>query len=54
MHKVRAQRAALKELRKTNPAAVEAVGYSNVYNKIKGGFFKGKKYVTEYVEGGRK
>lgn len=53
MHKVRSQRAVLKELKKTNPKAVEEVGYSNIYNKIKGGFFKGKKYVKDYVEGGR-
>ncbi len=52
--KVRAQRAMLNELKKENPEAVKAVGYSNVYKKIKGGFFKGKKYLKEYVEGGKK
>lgn len=53
MHKVRSQRAMLKEVKKTNPKAVEEVGYGNIYNKIKGGFFKGKNYVKEYIEGGR-
>lgn len=52
--KVRSQRMMLKELRKTNPQAVEAVGYGDVYRKIKGGFFKGKNYVKEYVEGVKK
>lgn len=52
--KVRSQRTMLKELRKTNPEAVEKAGYGNVYRKIKGGFFKGKNYVKEYVEGVKK
>ncbi len=54
MSKVRAQRRTIKEMKKENPEKVKAVGYSNVYRKIKGGFFKGKKYLIEYVEGGKK
>lgn len=54
MNKVRAQRRTLKELKKENPKAVEKIGYSNLYKKIKGGFFKGKKYLKDYVEGEKK
>ncbi len=54
MTRVRSQRRTLKELQKENPEAVKAIGYSNVYKKIKGGFFRGKKYLKEYVEGGKK
>ncbi|MDD4250730.1 MAG: 50S ribosomal protein L19e [Candidatus ainarchaeum sp.] len=53
MNKVRAQRRTLLELKKDNPKAVEEKGYSNLYKKIKGGFFKGKKYLKDYVEGGK-
>ncbi len=52
--KVRSQRVMLNELRKTNPEAVKEAGYGNVYRKIKGGFFKGKNYVREYIEGVKK
>jgi len=52
--RVRAQRRMLKELRKEDPEAVKAVGYGDVYKKIKGNYFKGKKYVKEYVQGGKK
>ena len=52
INKVRSQRAMLKELRKTNPAAVEAKGYGKTYRRIKGNYFKGKNYVKEYIEGG--
>ncbi len=54
MGKVRAQRRTLQELRKENPKQVEEKGYSNLYRKIKGGFFKGKKYLKDYVEGEKK
>ncbi len=54
IHKVRAQRAMLQELKKTNPAAVEEKGYGNIYKRIKGNFFKGKNYLKEYVEGVKK
>lgn len=49
--KVRAQRRTLKELKKSNPSAVKEKGYSKLYKKIKGNYFKGKKYLKEYVEG---
>jgi len=52
--RVRAQRTMLKELKKTNPKAVEELGYSNLYGKIKGNYFKGKNYLKEYVEGTKK
>ena len=48
--RVRSQRQMLKELKETNPKAVEAAGYSKVYRMIKGNYFKGKKYVKAYVE----
>jgi len=51
--KVRAQRRTLKELRVENPEAVKEKGYSDVYRKIKGNYFKGKKYLKEYIEGGK-
>ncbi len=51
--KVRAQRKTLKELKESNPSAVKEKGYSNIYKKIKGNYFKGKKYLKEYVEGGK-
>ena len=50
MKNVRAQRKKLKELREEFPKDVEKVGYSNVYRKIKGGFFRGKKYVESFVK----
>ena len=53
INKVRAQRRTLKELRVENPDAVKEKGYSNVYRKIKGNYFKGKKYLREYIEGGK-
>jgi large subunit ribosomal protein L19e len=54
MKKVRAQRRTLKELKEKNPEAVKKIGYSNLYKKIKGGFFRGKKYLQEYIEGEQK
>ncbi len=50
---VRAQRRKLRELRAESPEDVEKAGYSNVYRKIKGGFFRGKKYVESYVKGNK-
>jgi large subunit ribosomal protein L19e len=52
--KVRAQRRTLKELQKEKPAEVKIFGYSKLYKQIKGGLFKGKKYLIEHVEGGKK
>jgi len=54
MNKVRAQRRTLRELKESNPEAVKEKNYSDVYKKIKGNFFKGKKYLTEYIEGGKR
>ena len=48
--KVRSQRKMLKELRESDPKAVEKAGYSKVYRMIKGNYFKGKNYVKAYVE----
>ncbi|MFA5357935.1 MAG: 50S ribosomal protein L19e [archaeon] len=53
MKRVRAQRRMLRELRKSNPKAVEEKGYRDVYRKIKGNYFKGKNYVKDYIEGGK-
>lgn len=50
MGTVRAQRRTLKEMKNENPELFENLRYSNVYNKIKGGFFKGKNYVRNFVE----
>lgn len=54
MKRVRAQRRTLKELKESNPEEVKTLGYSDIYRKIKGGYFRGKKYLKEYVEGGKK
>jgi len=54
INKVRAQRRTLKELREEDPEAVAAKGYSKVYRRIKGNYFKGKKYLREYIQGGKK
>jgi large subunit ribosomal protein L19e len=52
--KVRAQRRTLKELKQTKPEEVKALGYSKLYRQVKGGLFKGKKYLIEHIEGGKK
>lgn len=49
--RVRAQRRTLKELKKTNPEQVKEKGYSNIYKKIKGNYFKGKNYLKKFIEG---
>ncbi|MFA6268669.1 MAG: 50S ribosomal protein L19e [archaeon] len=54
INKVRSLRRTLKEIRARSPSAVEEKVYSNVYKKIKGNFFKGKKNLIEYVEGAKK
>lgn len=51
MKNVRSQRKMLKQLRKEKPAAVEKIGYRRLYKRIKGGYFKGKKYLKAAVEG---
>ncbi|MBI5554193.1 MAG: 50S ribosomal protein L19e [Candidatus Diapherotrites archaeon] len=47
MKTVRAQRKFLRELKKQNKKFSEP--YRHIYNKIKGGFFKGKKYIEAMV-----
>ncbi|MFA5126192.1 MAG: 50S ribosomal protein L19e [archaeon] len=54
INKVRAQRRTLKELREKNPELVKEKGYSDIYKKIKGNYFKGKRGLIEYIEGAKK
>jgi len=51
MKNVRSQRKMLRQLKKENPKAVEKAGYRRLYKRIKGGYFKGKKYLKAAVEG---
>jgi large subunit ribosomal protein L19e len=53
MSRVRSQRKTLKELKASNTEAVDKIGYSNVYKKIKGGYFRGKRHLVEYIEGAK-
>ena len=46
---VRAQRAELKKLREEKPKEVEKANYGKVYRKIKGGYYKGRKYVKAAI-----
>lgn len=46
---VRAQREELKKIRKENPKEMEKANYSKIYRKIKGGYFKGRKYVRAAI-----
>jgi len=48
---VRAQRSTLRMLKKKDEKAVKKAGYSKIYKRIMGGFFKGKRYVEEAVKG---
>lgn len=50
---VRAQRRTLKELRESSPKKVEKIGYGKLYRMVKGGYFKGKKYVERKVKEGK-
>ena len=52
--RVRSQRKTLKELRNTNPEAVNNLGYGVLYKRIKGNYFRGKKHLVDYVEGAKK
>lgn len=54
MGRVRAQRRTLKELKNTNAEEVKTIGYSKLYKRIKGGFFRGKRHLTEFIEGAKK
>jgi len=46
---VRAQRDELKKLKAENPEAVAEANYKSVYRKIKGGYYKGRKYVRSAI-----
>ncbi|MEM0359805.1 MAG: 50S ribosomal protein L19e [Candidatus Diapherotrites archaeon] len=52
MKRVRSQRQALRELRKSDKKAVEKIGYRKVYSMIKGNYFKGKRYLVQFVKEG--
>jgi len=54
MKNVRSQRRTLKEMKKEKPKAVEKIGYRVLYKRIKGGYFKGKKYLKAAIEGKKK
>ena len=51
--RVRSQRRTLRELKVSNPAEVDTMNYSKVYKKIKGGYFRGKRHLVEYIEGAK-
>jgi len=51
MKNVRSQRKLLKQLKKEKPKDVEKIGYRSLYKKVKGGYFKGKKYLKAAIEG---
>ena len=51
MKNVRSQRKMLKQLKKEKPEAVAKIGYRTLYKRVKGGYFKGKKYLKAVVEG---
>lgn len=53
MNRVRSQRRTLRELKTSNPTEVEKLNYSKVYKRIKGGYFRGKRHLVEYVEGAK-
>ena len=46
---VRAQRRVLRELTEKHPEAVKKIGHSKLYKRIKGNYFKGKKYVEAMI-----
>lgn len=48
MSAVRAQRAFLRELRKNKK--VDSKAYSKIYRLIKGGYFKGKRYILAHLK----
>ena len=49
--KTRALRQELRRLRKEKPRQVEKIGYRKLYKMINGNFFRGKRYLAEFVEG---
>ncbi|HPM85545.1 MAG: 50S ribosomal protein L19e [Candidatus ainarchaeum sp.] len=54
MNRVRSQRRTLKELKIKNSQEVKEIGYSKIYNRIKGGYFRGKRHLVEFIEGAKK
>ena len=51
MKNVRALRNELGPLRKQNPTEVEKAGYRKLYKMIQGNFFRGRKYLRQFVLG---
>lgn len=49
MKNVRALREELAKLRSEHPAKVDAIGYRKLYRMIKGNFFRGRKYLNQFV-----
>ena len=49
--KVRALRQELEKLEKEKPEAVEKIGHRKLYRMINGNFFKGRRYLVEFVTG---
>ena len=49
MNKVRVLRKKLRELKKASPGQVKKIGYQKLYGMIKGNYFRGKKYLEQYV-----
>jgi len=50
--RVRAQRRTLRELRKSDTEAVDKAGYRRVYKMVKGNYFKGKRYLENFIKEG--
>jgi len=50
--RVRAQRRTLRELKKSEPEAVEKAGYRRVYKMVKGNYFRGKRYLEKFIKEG--
>ncbi len=50
--RVRAQRRTLRELKESDPKAVEEAGYRRVYKMVKGNYFKGKRYLEKFIKEG--
>ena len=54
INRVRSQRRTLKELKVKNSKEVKEIGYSKIYKRIKGGYFRGKRNLVEFIEGEKK
>jgi len=53
INNVRAQRALLRKLKKENPEKIKEIGYRKLYIMIKGGYFKSKAHLEQYIKGGK-